>query len=276
MTAVKTWSGTVIGTRVRSPHLMTITLQVGPDFPGTGVPDEAVTLQLSAAGQAVPRVYTVSDLRPVGAGQHLDLDVVLHGRGPGTDWARRCRPRDRVQLSQPHGSYAAPPGVAWQLVAADLAGLPALARILRGLRAGQQARAVVVVTDRADRIELPSAADVEVDWIVVDAPDAASAALRDAVLAGLERAGEDRYVWVAGEARATRAVRRHLRRELGWPQTDLSTLGYWQADAEQWNARYAQVASQVRAEADRAYREAGADQGAFLDALEDIYDRAGL
>jgi hypothetical protein len=83
-------------------------------------------------------------------------------------------------------------------------------------------------------------------------------------------------VWLAGEARASRAVRRHLRRELGWPQRDFYTCGYWQVDAETWNARYEQVADQVIAEAQEAQARAGDDEGAYLDALDDIYDKAGL
>ena len=85
-----------------------------------------------------------------------------------------------------------------------------------------------------------------------------------------------RYVWLAGEARASRAVRRHLRRELRWPQSDFYTCGYWQVDAEIWNARYEEVADQVIAEAEQAQARAGDDEGAYLDALEDIYEKAGL
>ena len=84
-------------------------------------------------------------------------------------------------------------------------------------------------------------------------------------------------MWLAGEARASRAVRRRLRRELGWPQSDFYTCGYWQIDAEKWNARYEEVADQVIAEAAaRPQARAGDDEGAYLDELEDIYEKAGL
>ncbi len=86
----------------------------------------------------------------------------------------------------------------------------------------------------------------------------------------------DRYVWLAGEARASRAVRRHLRRELGWPQADFYTCGYWQVDAEKWNARYDEVADVVIAKAEEVQQKVGDDEGAYLDALDDIYDSVGL
>ena len=61
-----------------------------------------------------------------------------------------------------------------------------------------------------------------------------------------------------------------------WPQSDFYTCGYWQVDAENWNARYEEVADKVIAEAHEAEARAGDDEGAYLDALDDIYDKAGL
>ena len=91
-----------------------------------------------------------------------------------------------------------------------------------------------------------------------------------------ELPSEDRYVWLAGEARASRAARRHLRRGLGWPQADFYTCGYWQIDAETWNARYQEVEEVVVAKAHEVQARVGDDQGAYLDALDDIYESVGL
>mgnify|MGYP006325587353 CR=1 FL=1 len=77
-------------------------------------------------------------------------------------------------------------------------------------------------------------------------------------------------------SRASRAVRRHLRRELGWPQSDFYTRGYWQVDAEKWAARYDEVAAVVTAKAEEAQQLVGDDEGAYLDALDDIYESVGL
>ena len=136
-----------------------------------------------------------------------------------------------------------------------------------------------MVTDPADEVVLPSPADVTVRWVVAgsdpELSEALSAAVVDHPLPEADVEG-GRYVWFAGEARASRAVRRHLRRVLGWPQRDFYTCGYWQIDAETWNARYEKVAEQVIADARRVHDELGADQGAYLDALDDIYEQAGL
>ncbi|GAA3519987.1 hypothetical protein GCM10022234_14550 [Aeromicrobium panaciterrae] len=294
---VKTFDAEVLRTARLSAHLVTVTL--GGQLEGyesTGIPDEYVRVLIPPAGatltlpeidenwsftypddapELAPRVYTISDHRIVEGKTQLDLDIAIHDDGIGSDWARSCQPGDRVGLIQPHGLYAAPAGVGWQLLVADITGVPAVARILRGLDPGQRVEVVIVLTDADDEIPLPSAADVDVSWQVVAQDTDIADALADAVTSR-DLPSEDRYVWLAGEARASRAVRRHLRRELGWPQSDFYTCGYWQVDAEKWNARYDEVADQVIAKAAEVQKEVGEDEGAYLDALDDIYESVGL
>lgn len=288
-----------------SAHLVTVTLR--PErFTSTGIPDEYVRLLIVPAGtdlvlptydedwtpslpegavEPASRVYTISDHRVVDGQPEVDIDIAVHDHGVGADWVKRCVAGDEVGMMAPHGLYAAPDDTAWQLLVADVTGLPALARILRGLRPGQRAEAVVVVTDERDRIALPSPADVDVRWVVVDRDTDICGALESAVTErGLPPVGEatadvplSRYVWLAGEARASRGARKHLRRTLDWPQADFYTCGYWQIQAERWNARYEEVAAEVDARARQAYLElAETDQGAYLDAIEEIYESAGL
>ena len=293
---MKTYTATVLGKRQLSTHLVTVTLGGLDDYATTGVPDEYIRVLIPPVGAelALPeidekwtitypegavepdfRVYTISDHRVVEGKTQIDLDIALHDEGVGSDWVRRCQRGDQVGLIEPHGLYAAPADVAWQLLVADITGLPALARILRGLSAGQKVVAHVVLTDPADEIPLPSAADVDVTWQVVAKDTDICEALAEAVTSR-ELPASDRYVWLAGEARASRAARRHLRRELKWPQSDFYTCGYWQIDAEKWSARYEEVAAVVEQKSAEVQQQVGDDQGAYLDALEDIYESVGL
>ncbi|MBC7631538.1 siderophore-interacting protein [Aeromicrobium sp.] len=293
---MKTYAATVLGRRVLSAHLVSVTLGGLEGYASTGVPDEYVRLLIPPAGAelALPeiddawtvtypegsvepahRIYTISDHRLIDGRTEIDLDIALHGEGIGSDWARTCSPGDQVGLIEPHGLYAAPDDVGWQLLVADITGLPALARILRGLRPGQRVEAIIVLTDASDEIALPSPADVAVTWQVVANETDIADALAGAVTSR-ELPEQDRYVWFAGEARASRAVRRHLRRELGWPQADFYTCGYWQVDAAKWAARYQEVQDEVMAKAEAVHSEVGDDEGAYLDALDDIYDSVGL
>ena len=293
---MKTYTATVLGKRQLSAHLVTVTLGGLHDYATTGVPDEYIRVLIPPVGAelALPeidekwtitypegavepdfRVYTISDHRVVEGVTQIDLDIALHDEGVGSDWVRRCQRGEQVGLIEPHGLYAAPDDVAWQLLVADITGLPALARILRGLSAGQKVVAHVVLTDPADEIPLPSAADVDLTWQVVAKDTDICEALADAVTSR-ELPESDRYVWLAGEARASRAARRHLRRELKWPQSDFYTCGYWQIEAEKWNARYEEVAAVVEQKSAEVQQQVGDDQGAYLDALDDIYESVGL
>ncbi|MCL3817105.1 siderophore-interacting protein [Aeromicrobium wangtongii] len=292
---MKTSIATVLGRRQRSAHLVTVTLGV-TGYTSTGIPDEYVRVMIPPAGAALAlpeidekwnisypegavepdfRVYTVTDHRTVDGRTSIALDIALHDQGVGSDWARTCRPGDQVGIVEPHGLYAAPAGVGWQLLVADITGLPAVARILRELSPQQKVAAHIVLTDPGDRIALPSPADVDVTWQVV-AKDTDICEALAAAVTSRELPDSDRYVWLAGEARSSRAVRKHLRRELGWSHADFYTCGYWQIEAEKWNARYEQVAEVVVQKSAEAQREVGADQGAYLDALDDIYESVGL
>jgi NADPH-dependent ferric siderophore reductase len=293
---VKTYAATVLGRRRLSAHLVTVTLGELEGYVSTGIPDEYVRVLIPPAGAelALPeideswqvtypegavepahRVYTISDHRVVDGQTQLDLDIALHDESVGSQWARTCARGDRVGLIEPHGLYAAPAAVGWQLLVADITGVPAVARILRRLKPGQRADVVVVLTDGDDEIALPSRADVTVTWQLVEKETDIAEALTEAVTSR-ELPATDRYVWLAGEARASRAVRRHLRRELGWPQADFSTCGYWQVDAEKWSARYDEVQDVVLARSAEAQEHAGDDEGAYLDALDDIFESVGL
>ena len=61
----------------------------------------------------------------------LVLDVVVHDVGLVTEWVQRpdCVGSD-VTITEAKGSYDPPDGAQWQLLVADLTGLPAVARIV--------------------------------------------------------------------------------------------------------------------------------------------------
>lgn len=292
-----------------SPHLRTVTLSVREPWTSTGIPDEYIRVLIAPEGHdlvlpdidaawnwtmpegavaPIPRVYTVADHRVAEGCVEIDLDVVIHHApetpsgagdpnvGIGVRWALNCRPGDRVGLVEPHGLSVAPADTTHQVMVCDLTGVPALGRILRELPPDQRALVHVVATDPADRIELPSRAETDVNWHFV-ADDSLIAERLEELVRSLALPPDRRYLWFAGEARASRATRKYLRRECRWAQSEFSTCGYWQFDAARWAARYAEVEADVVAQAREAYQVWGeSDQGAYLDALEDIYDHAGL
>ncbi|MGI3782417.1 MAG: siderophore-interacting protein [Janthinobacterium lividum] len=280
----------VLATRPITPHLVRV--ELGGDglrtWEPTGVPDERLVVVLPVPGSRVAarpvtmpdgtqdypdpddqppmRSYTVRSWD--GDAGRMAIELVVHEGGVASTWARTARPGDVVYVTEAMGWYRPPADATWQLLVADLAGLPALARAVEQLPAGTRAHTLVEVPTEADRLEIVSAADVTWTWLVGSGNDAGPSRLADAV-AGYATPDGPGYVWFAAEASASRAVRKHLRQERGLPVASCTLLGYWRLDSERWDARYAQVAPSLEA----VYTDAVAAGASSEDALV-LYDEA--
>jgi len=255
-----------------TPAVVRLTFRA-PGLPSTGHPDEWVHVFLGEPGDhRRRRNYTIRARRP--DVEEVDVDVVLHDHGLMVDWVREARPGAELVWGEVSGSYAPPADTDWQLLACDLAGLPALARILSELPVGARASVVVETPDRADRQPLPSAARLDVVWLHGSGGPGRRSRLGDAVLGFPEPPGIG-YRWMAGETRVVRGVRRHLRHERGLTRERYSLTGYWLDRAEEWRERFEQVAPEMAAIWTRG-EAAGRDAEEILDDYDDALDRAGL
>ncbi|MGW2395775.1 siderophore-interacting protein [Kitasatospora sp. NPDC001664] len=202
--------------------------------------------------RAVMRSYTVRAARP--ELPEVDVDFVLHGdTGPASAWAGRAAAGDRVLLLGPavedntSVGFRPPAGAEWILLTADETALPAAAAILEWLPAGTRVSAFLEVPTEDDRLELTTAAEAEVRWLVRDSarPGLALDALRTADLP----AGTP-YAWVAGEAAAVRSIRRHLVGERGFDRKLVEFTGYWRLGSSEEQLRAEAIAeAQAAAEA---------------------------
>ena len=170
--ATKSWAtlasmsfarATVIDALVLSARVRRIVLDV-PDLPRLGLPmaaDAAVGIYFPDERQlAAPEGRSYSVRFHDALANRLTVDVVLHAKGPGTDWARRATVGDSVDLGHARSWYRPPPTTQWQLLVADLAGLPALARIISESAAQTQLLALIEVCEDADLAYLPTAPNV--------------------------------------------------------------------------------------------------------------------
>src|SRR4051794_24295579 len=100
----------VIETVQLNPRLRRITLRV----------DDPESLDVQRAGDSAVGVYFPTSEPASGAegrnysvrrhdGDVIDLDVVLHARGPGTMWATSAAPGDRVGLDHARSWYRPEP-----------------------------------------------------------------------------------------------------------------------------------------------------------------------
>lgn len=176
------------------------------------------------------RTYSVRHHRPERG--ELDIDFVLHGAGaeagPASRWAATATVGDEVGLVGPAPSHLRVPGPHdWTLLAGDETALPAIGALVAAHPAGAPVHVVVEVSDAAEEQPLPTAAAAHVRWVHRDGrPAGTGSALLDAVRAAEFPAGRV-FAWVAGEASAVRALRRHLVGERGVDKRQVAFTGYW-------------------------------------------------
>ncbi|AKS31655.1 siderophore-interacting protein [Mycolicibacterium goodii] len=259
----------VIETKALNPRMVRITLQV-EDLEALNVrqaADSAVAVYLPGTDEG--RNYSVRHQR----GDLIDLDVVLHARGMGTEWAARTRPGDRVGLDHARSWYRPDPDARWQLLVTDLSGLPATARILEELSPAVAATVIAEVADAQDLEYLPTHPRARLIPSIGtgngNAPGALAGLVRELTLPP----GRG-YCWFAGEAAQSRAVRKHFR-SLGYQIDQLDITGYWRFDSETWDAKFALVESDVLAVYERALADGKGDKVAFEE-FDEACERIGL
>ncbi len=271
--------GRVIRRQIVTPHMVRVTvadiLTADGPAPRFGQhADEFFALVVpSPGGEPVPRYYTARAWRPeVG---ELDIDLLLHGEGPATEWAGRATVGDEVAFDEPRGHYRPPADAEWIGLCGDATALPAIGRIMQERHDGTDASAsarvhiVLSVADPADRQDFPLRDGDTVRWVDADAlvPETLVLAESDP-----DRPG---YLWFAGEASDMRAVRHRLRRELRRPTERWTTMGYWRRDRDRWLARYEAAGEAFHRRLEEVYASAD-DDDTQADRAEELLAEKGL
>lgn len=174
-------------------------------------------------GKPTMRDYTPRQFDPVA--KTLDIDFALHVAGPATQWAEQAAIGQRLGVAGPRGSFIVPTDFDWYLLIGDDTGLPAIARRLAELPVSARAIVVAEVDTPADKVALPTAADVTIEW----AYRSTAAQGEPAVVSALKRVNlpsGDFHTWVGCESAAAKAVRLHLVEQGANPKW-IRASGYW-------------------------------------------------
>ncbi|QEN12165.1 siderophore-interacting protein [Mycolicibacterium sp. ELW1] len=263
-------SATVVETLAPNQRLRRVRLRVDTPESLAVAPgaDCAVGVYFDAATPNNGRTYSVRRQ----AGDLIELDILVQPGGPGSVWAQAARVGDRVGLDHARAWYRPPPSATRQLLVADLAGLPALARIMAEAPQAVSTTVVVEVLDNDDLDYLPARPDVTLIPSVGSGNGVAASRLAQLVR-GLDLPA-DGYCWFGGEAAVSRDIRKHLRAG-GWTIDQYDVMGYWRQDSAAWDARFALVGDDFLA----TYRQAIADgksDKAAAEEFDDALERIGL
>lgn len=285
----------VVGNRMVTPGMVRVTLGGNgiAALESTGVGDEYIRLffpDLETGELVLPVIeedgkwtwpkgrreahcvcYTIRAVRP----GEIDIDFVVHDHGRACEWALNARPGDRITLRRPYGIYEAPPDADWQLFVADATGLPALGRLIEGLGPQVEARALVEVADASHEQQFETRANLKTAWLHGSGNGLGPSAIAEAVRSLEIPSGRTPYVWIAGEVKAARAVRKYLRHELGWHAANYSVSGYWTQRKEAWEAGWEALDPATRQKIDDLWA-SDRDPEEVADEVEATLERFGL
>ncbi len=234
----------VVKTERITPHLLRITVGgdeldefVSPGFDDhvkLFFPDANGVLALPAIGPDGPiwpngikptmRDYTPRNFDPVA--KTLEIDFALHLAGPATRWAEQAAPGQRLGVGGPRGSFIVTTDFDWHLLVGDDTALPAIARRLAELPADAHAIVIAEVDSAADKVDLPTAANVQIVWAYRDKAAAGEFPLLTALEDTALPEG-DFHAWVACESAAAKAVRAHLIEVHNANPKWIRASGYW-------------------------------------------------
>jgi NADPH-dependent ferric siderophore reductase len=212
------------------------------------------------------RTYTLRNPRPDLRELDIEF-VLHGDAGPASAWALRAAPGDELVVVGPDARAAGRGGIEWDpgaartvLLAGDETAVPAVCAILESLPADVGGHAFLEVPHDADALQIATASSVGQSWLGRgDAPigrrleaavrgwAAAHLSPGDGPAAPLEEIDLDQgflwevpdteqaagapgagfYAWLAGEAGAITALRRHLVRDVGIDRSRVAFMGYW-------------------------------------------------
>jgi NADPH-dependent ferric siderophore reductase len=172
-------------------------------------------------GRRVKRRYTIRHARPdIG---ELDLDVLLHGHGPGATWGASAEPGEEVEFQGPRGKLELT-AADWHLLAGDESALPAIATVCEALPPDEQALAFIEVGDESDELPLPASAQVH--WVHRRGADIGTPNLLRTAIDALPTPPGRGHAYLMGETRSMVALRSVLEAR-GVAHEAIFVKGYW-------------------------------------------------
>jgi NADPH-dependent ferric siderophore reductase len=208
-----------------TPRMRRVQL-VGGDLIGwSHKPGQEIILRLPQPdGEVLRRHYTVRNFDA--AHNRMDVDFVLHGNSPATNWARHVKPGDVLEFTGPRGRVVLHPEADWHVFIGDETCIPGIFNMAEALPKSARAFAFVEAQDADDKQPLKAAADVSLEWLLRNgAPAGPSRILADKLDAFKFPAGKG-HAYIIGETSNARTMRRALIAR-GFPKDQISAEGYW-------------------------------------------------
>jgi NADPH-dependent ferric siderophore reductase len=213
-----TWRLTLQDAEAVTPRMRRLRFEVGEPGRMQWAPGQDLVLNLPGAPR---RHYTIRALR----GTSLYIDFVLHGHGAAAAWARNAKPGEAIEAMGPRGRTRLAHDAPWHLFVGDETCLPGIFAMLEALPKAARAFAFIEVETAAERQEVITAANLQLEWVIRGGPAAPNSLLLDRLKAFEPPAGGG-HAYVIGETSGVRAERQYLLSQ-GWERERITAEGYW-------------------------------------------------
>ena len=178
-----------------------------------------------------PTNRTYTPLRWKADKPELDIEVVLHGEGPGAAWAPVVKQGDPAVISGRSGGALFPDVFAdWHIVAGDETALPAIGTLLDVMPQSMRTDVLAEVRGQKEILAFESAAEIGTQWIHPPHGEMPGRALADTVKSLQLPEGNGR-IWVICEGAIMREISKHCIEDWGLYSSVLRTQGCWKAGA---------------------------------------------
>lgn len=157
----------------------------------------------------------------------LDVDFVLHGEGPASNWVERARVGDVLYMMGPGPGYVVDAVAPLHWLIGDDSALPALETILEALPAAGRAEVFAEVVDAAEERPLAGAVPRQVHWLPRGPDKHRAGTALEAALRARPAPPPGTRLYIACEAGAMRRLRHLFIDELGVPKAQVVGRGYW-------------------------------------------------
>ena len=181
---------------------------------------------VDADGESFRRRYTIRHVDHSKAA--LEIDVVLHGGGPGAKWASSAQPGDHIEAIGPRGKVGIKSEADWHLFAGDDSAVPATLAMAESLPSADAAVIILEVSAPEDRQATTAldGAPLSIEWLLRGDVDPASSTRLVAALEGVDFPEGRGHAYLAGELGVVGAMRRALIAR-GLEPDQISAKPYW-------------------------------------------------
>lgn len=179
---------------------------------------------LSMPEGVIMRDYTPS--RYNARTKELDLDFVLHKKGPASQWAAEATPGQYLGIGGPRGSFIYPE-FDWYFLIGDDTAIPSFKRRIQELPKGSRVIAIIETENALTHQQFETEANLDLIWVDRNGSKAGMSELLEKNIRLLDFPKGDALTFISCEKSVARRLKSVLETEYQFDPEWVKATGYW-------------------------------------------------